>query len=59
MPVFLFLKHNADAGQGQPVGTPDEEGEYPAGTVYGAVQQKLKGYMKQALRLKRQLGGIY
>ena len=40
---------------GVPAGTPDEEGDYPAGTVFGAVQQKLKTYMEQALRLKKQI----
>jgi Cdc6-like AAA superfamily ATPase len=31
----------------------------PAGTVFGAVQQKLKTCMEQALRLKKQMEGIY
>ncbi|MFY9706592.1 MAG: S16 family serine protease, partial [Desulfobacterales bacterium] len=44
---------------GVPAGMPDEEGDYPAGTVFGAVQQKLKTYMEQALRLKKQIEGIY
>jgi predicted ATP-dependent protease len=44
---------------GVPAGKPGEEGDYPAGTVFGAVQQKLKTYMEQALRLKKQMEGIY
>ncbi|MGD8949708.1 MAG: AAA family ATPase, partial [Desulfobacterales bacterium] len=44
---------------GVPAGAPDEEGDYPAGTVFAAVQQKLKMYMEQALRLKKQIEGIY
>ncbi len=44
---------------GVPAGIPDEEGRYPAGTVFGAVQHKLEMYMEQALRLKKQIEGIY
>jgi lon-related putative ATP-dependent protease len=40
---------------GKPAGKPDKNGNYPAGTVYGAVQQKLKRYYQRALKLKKEL----
>jgi lon-related putative ATP-dependent protease len=36
-------------------GKPDKNGNFPAGTVYGAVQQKLKTYFKRSLKLKKEL----
>jgi lon-related putative ATP-dependent protease len=35
---------------GKPVGTPDKNGRYPSGTVYGNVQKKLKKYHDQAMK---------
>ena len=37
-----------------PAGTPDEEGYFPEGTVYGKVQEKLKRYLEQSFKLKKQ-----
>ena len=37
-----------------PAGTPDQEGYYPEGTVYGKVQEKLKKYLEQLFKLKKQ-----
>lgn len=44
---------------GVPAGMPNEDGDYPADSVFGAVQHKLKIYMEQALRLNKQIEGIY
>jgi len=40
---------------GQPAGKADKEGNYPDGSVYGAVQQKLKQYFQRSLKLKKDL----
>ena len=40
---------------GIPAGKADKDGNYPDGTVYGAVQQKLAHYYKRSLRLKKEL----
>ena len=40
---------------GVPAGKPDKHGNYPEGTVYGAVQQKLAHYVKRSLQLKKGL----
>ena len=37
---------------GTPAGKPDSNGNYPDRTVYGQVQQKLKLYLDQSLKLK-------
>jgi lon-related putative ATP-dependent protease len=37
-----------------PAGTPDKEGYFPQGTVYGKVQEKLKKYLEQSFKLKKQ-----
>jgi lon-related putative ATP-dependent protease len=39
---------------GVPAGTPDKEGYFPEGTVYGKVQEKLKKYLEQSFKLKKQ-----
>ncbi len=39
---------------GRPAGLPDAEGTYPAGTVYGRVQRKLKTYLERTQRLKKE-----
>lgn len=36
-------------------GTPDEEGNYPAETVFGRVQKKLKKYLQRSHKLKKEL----
>jgi predicted ATP-dependent protease len=40
---------------GVPAGKADQGGIFPQGTVYGAVQQKLKQYFKHSLELKKEL----
>ncbi|MGD9283896.1 MAG: ATP-binding protein [Desulfobacterales bacterium] len=40
---------------GKPAGKPNKKGIYPDGTVYGAVQQKLKEYIKRAEKLKKEI----
>jgi predicted ATP-dependent protease len=40
---------------GMPAGKADKNGNYPDGTVYGAVQKKLAYYFKRALQLKKEL----
>ena len=37
---------------GKPAGKADQNGNYPDQTVYGQVQQKLKTYLDQSLKLK-------
>jgi predicted ATP-dependent protease len=39
---------------GVAAGRPDDAGDFPEGTVFGAVQKKLKQYTQQALKLKHQ-----
>ena len=41
---------------GKPVGQPDQEGNYPANTIFGKVQQKLKKYLKKSMNLKKEFG---
>jgi len=38
-----------------PAGKADKNGNYPDGTVYGAVQKKLAHYVKRSLQLKKEL----
>lgn len=40
---------------GRPAGRPDADGRYPADTVFGAVQAKLRAYYERAARLKKEL----
>jgi lon-related putative ATP-dependent protease len=40
---------------GVPAGKADKDGNFPRGTVYGAVQQKLKHYFQRTLALKKEL----
>ncbi len=40
---------------GVPAGKADKNGDYPDGTVYGAVQKKLAHYYKRSLQLKKEL----
>jgi len=40
---------------GTPAGKPDKDGNFLKGTVYGAVQQKLKQYFQRSLALKKEL----
>ena len=39
---------------GVPAGKLDKDGNYPAGTVYGAVQKKLKQYFQRSLKYKKE-----
>ena len=41
---------------GVPAGKADKDGNFPEGTIYGAVQKKLKQYYKRSLRLKKEIG---
>jgi len=38
---------------GKEAGTPDENGDFPEGTVFGNVQRKLKSYMEKEIRFRR------
>jgi predicted ATP-dependent protease len=40
---------------GMPPGQADKDGNFPQGTVYGAVQDKLAHYYRRALQLKKEL----
>jgi predicted ATP-dependent protease len=40
---------------GRPAGKADKNGNYPDGTVYGAVQKKLAYYVKRSLQLKKEI----
>jgi lon-related putative ATP-dependent protease len=42
---------------GVPAGKPDKKGKYPEGSVYGAVQKKLKQYFERSYKIKKALGG--
>ena len=42
---------------GMPAGKPDKMGIYPAGTVYGAVQKKLKYYQQRYQKIKKESEG--
>jgi lon-related putative ATP-dependent protease len=39
---------------GVPAGKPNKKGIYPAGTVYGAVQKKLKYYLERSRKIKKE-----
>jgi lon-related putative ATP-dependent protease len=39
---------------GVAAGTPDEDGNFPEGTVYRKVQEKLKRYLERSLKLKKE-----
>jgi lon-related putative ATP-dependent protease len=41
---------------GVPAGAPDEEGVFPEGTLYGAVQKQLRNYFDRAQRVKADSG---
>jgi predicted ATP-dependent protease len=38
---------------GVPAGKPDKKGTYPEGTVYGAVQKKLKYYLERSQKIRK------
>jgi hypothetical protein len=42
---------------GVSAGKPDKNGIYPEGTVYGAVQQKLREYIRRSKKLKKEIEG--
>ena len=42
---------------GVPAGEPDKKNDYPEGTIYRAVQQKLQTYMERSISLQRKLSG--
>ncbi len=41
---------------GVPAGKPDKNGNYPHGSVYGAVQRKLKRYLESLQKIKKEFG---
>ena len=41
---------------GVPAGKPDKDGNYPQGSVYGAVQRKLKRYLESLQKIKTEFG---
>ena len=41
---------------GRPAGKPDRQGNYPAGTVYAAVQKKLETYFERSRQFKKEPG---
>jgi lon-related putative ATP-dependent protease len=44
-----------EVSTGVPAGQADEDGHFPPGTVFGAVQQKLKSFFERAYRMKKEL----
>jgi predicted ATP-dependent protease len=44
---------------GVPAGTPNAEGDYGEETVFGAVQAKLKQYLTQAYRIKKEFDDLF
>jgi predicted ATP-dependent protease len=49
------VKEGIEILTGVRAGTPNKKGDYPAGTVYGAVQEKLKKYYQRAYKIKKAL----
>jgi lon-related putative ATP-dependent protease len=43
---------------GVPAGKPDKDGNYPRGSVYGAVQSKLRHYLESLQKIKKEYGEI-
>jgi len=43
---------------GVSAGKPDKKGQYPDGSVFGAVQKKLKHYFERSYKIKKALGGV-
>ena len=43
---------------GVPAGKPNKKGIYPEGTVYGAVQKKLKYYLERSQKIKKEFEGL-
>jgi lon-related putative ATP-dependent protease len=43
---------------GVPAGQADANGDFPEGTVYHAVQQRLKGYLEQAIKWQKAMEGL-
>jgi hypothetical protein len=43
---------------GVPAGKADKKGYYPQGTVYGAVQKKLKTYLERTQKIKKEFGEL-
>jgi len=41
---------------GMRAGRPDTHGNFPANTVYGRVQKKLKKYIERSFRMKQEFG---
>ena len=52
------VKEGIEILTGVAAGKPNKKGFYPAGTVYGAVQEKLTQYYKRAHKIKKELGEI-
>ena len=52
------VKEGIEILTGVAAGKPNKKGFYPAGTVYGAVQDKLMQYYKRAYKIKKELGEI-
>ena len=50
------VKEGIEILTGVSAGKPNKKGNYPAGTVYGAVQEKLKKYYQRAYKIKKELG---
>jgi hypothetical protein len=42
---------------GEPAGQADREGNYPAGSIYRAVQEKLQTYLQRSIKLKNKFAG--
>jgi hypothetical protein len=43
---------------GVPAGKPNKKGIYPEGTVYGAVQKKLKYYLERFQKIKKEFESL-
>jgi predicted ATP-dependent protease len=49
------VAEGVEALTGVPAGQADEDGRFPPGTVFGAVQQQLKSFFERAYRMKKEL----
>ena len=49
------VKEGIEILTGMPAGKADKNGNFPYGTVFGAVQKKLAHYFKKSQQLKKEL----
>jgi len=53
------IEEGVEVLTGVPAGEADDNGMFPEGSVFAAVQKKLNAYIEQAYKFKKQFEGIY